>query len=208
MLLRCQQTERGGKGIGNPEELDPYVGSSRSTGIARQSFLPREARVRPLRAGEDDSLLLWSGWPALVHLDLDALVSQEVHACSSMLSSAPVTPEQGSRTDFERGEQHTHLAGFSCVPPMPLTLLAHRTGTATAETGRIDHTQAPIGLWTLLVCRKLLPSWTAQRAIWLESPRLARRSGLASRARPLPEKHSPKEKRRAQLIVEGLAQTR
>ena len=35
-------------------------------------------------------------------LHFEALVAQELHARASMLPTAPVLPEQGSRTDEER----------------------------------------------------------------------------------------------------------
>jgi hypothetical protein len=99
VLLRCRQTERGSKSIGNTEEFYPDVGSSRSTGIPCQSLLKRQTGMRPLREGEESGHLLRSRWRTLVSLDLDALVGQQVYACSSMLSSTPVMPKQGSRTD-------------------------------------------------------------------------------------------------------------
>ena len=78
------------------------------------------------------------------------------------------SPEQGSRTDEERMQQHTHPTRLRGGLPMPLTLFAQGTGATTADAGRIDHAQAPIGFAAPLVGDQRLASRTAQRAIGLE----------------------------------------
>src|SRR6266487_19503 len=52
-MLRCRQPERGGKGCWNAEQPDRDLPTSFWTCIAREALLPREARVRALRTGED-----------------------------------------------------------------------------------------------------------------------------------------------------------
>jgi hypothetical protein len=48
----------GAKASGMRDLLDPHMGSSRSMCMTRQPLLPPEALMRPLRAGQDDSLRL------------------------------------------------------------------------------------------------------------------------------------------------------
>src|SRR5260370_35680105 len=74
---------------------------------------------------------------------------------------------QRSRPNDEGMQQHAHLARLGGGWALPLTLLAQRTGSATAEAGRIDHTQAPIGFSAPLVDAQGLAGRTAERAIWL-----------------------------------------
>ena len=97
---------------------------------------------------------------------------------------------QGCRTDDERMQEHTHLARLGGSAAIPLTLFAQGTGTTTADTGRIDHTQAPIGLSAPLVGHKRLTSWTAQRDIRLEGKVSSREAALfpgqGHNCRPIP----------------------
>src|SRR5258708_17075913 len=61
-----------------------------------------------------------------------------------MSSPAPISPEERGRTNLERMQQHAHLARLCCLPAIPLTLLAQRTGATTANAGRIHHAQTAI----------------------------------------------------------------
>ena len=99
---------------------------------------------------------------------LDALVSHEFQTSAPVLSAAPIAPEQRGRTNLERMQQHTDLARFGRRRAIPLTLLAQGTGTTTADAGRIDHAQTPIGFLAPFVDRKGLLGWTAQRPVGLE----------------------------------------
>src|SRR5437667_305763 len=83
-----------------------------------------------------------------------------------MERTIPVTPEQSSRPNDEGMQQHAHLAWLRGGSALPLTLLAQRTGAATADAGCIDHTQAPIGFSAPLVDAQGLPGRAAERAIW------------------------------------------
>jgi hypothetical protein len=66
-------------------------------------------------------------------------------------------------------QQYAHSSGLGGSPPMPLTLFTQGTGATTADAGRIDHPQAPVGFGAPRVCNQRLPARTAQRAIGLES---------------------------------------
>src|SRR5258708_61165 len=94
-------------------------------------------------------------------LYLDALMAQQLHARTSVVPTAPVTPEHRFRPDDERMQEHTHLARLGGGVAIPLTLLAQGTGTTTADAGRIDHAQAPIGFSTPLMDNQRLASGTA-----------------------------------------------
>ena len=107
-------------------------------------------------------------------LHLDALLAQELYARTSVVPTAPVTPEQGCRTDDERMQEHAHLARLRSSAAIPLTLVAQGTGTTTANAGRVDHAQASIGFLAPFVNHKGLMGRTAQRAIGLEGEVLPR----------------------------------
>jgi hypothetical protein len=71
-------------------------------------------------------------------------------------------------------QQHTDLARFGRRGAVPLTLLAQRTGTTTADASSIHHAQAPVGFSALLPGEQLLVSRTAQCPIGPESKVLTR----------------------------------
>lgn len=100
-------------------------------------------------------------------LHIYPLGAQELDAGPSIPSATPIMPQQRSRADYQRVEQHTHLARFFGGVALPLTRLAERTRTATADAGRIHHPQASIGFPTSFVDRERLPCRAAQRPIWL-----------------------------------------
>src|SRR6266496_1371838 len=123
----------------------------------------------PLCSGEKrNNRARWISARGQDDLDREALISQELHASPTMPSAERVSPQQGSRSDRERMQEHTHLTRLRGCIAQPLTLLAQGAGTATTDTGSVDHTQAPIGFPTPLVSGQLLPGGTAQRAIWLK----------------------------------------
>src|SRR5947209_18320506 len=93
---------------------------------------------------------------------LDALVSHEFQTSAPVLSAAPIAPEQRGRTNLERMQQPTDLARFGRRRAIPLTLLAQRTGTTTADAGRIDHAQTAIGFLTPHLGMKRRSCWTVQ----------------------------------------------
>lgn len=166
--LSCRQSERGGKGCRDAEELDRDVTSGWRTPIANQPLLPRETRVRSLRTGEDHlrgARLRGEGWR---EADLDALLSHELHAGAPVFPAAPIAPEQRCGTHPQRMQQHTHLARLGRGVAFPLTLFAERTRAATANTGRIHYAQASVSFPTPLLDPKRLPCRTPERSIGLE----------------------------------------
>ncbi len=107
---------------------------------------------------------------------LNSLVTHQVHARPPMIPTAPVIPEERRIPDNERMQEDAHLARLLGGAALPLTLLAQRTGTTTADAGSIHHAQAPIGFSALFVRDQLLVSGAPQRPIGLESKILARKA--------------------------------
>ena len=79
------------------------------------------------------------------HLHLHALMTHQLDARASVEPTAPVTPEERRRTDDEVDAAGRSPGAAWGSAALPLTLFAQGTGTATADAGRIDHAQAPIG---------------------------------------------------------------
>lgn len=77
-------------------------------------------------------------------MDFHLLMVQKLYAGPTMLSAAPILPQERSRTNWEGMQQQAHLAWFLGGAALPLTLLTQLTRTAVANAGRIDHAQAPI----------------------------------------------------------------
>jgi hypothetical protein len=96
-------------------------------------------------------------------------MSHELDAGTPMGSAAPIAPEQRSSPNRERVQEHAHLARLDRGTAIPLALLAQSTGTATADAGSIDHTQAAVNFSAPLVREQLLVGGATQRAIRLES---------------------------------------
>src|SRR6266568_6587404 len=71
-------------------------------------------------------------------------------------------------------QQDAHLARLRGGAAIPLTLLAQRAGTTTADACSIDDAQAPISFSAPLVCHKCLPGRAAERSIRLERKVLPR----------------------------------
>src|SRR5437868_1372569 len=143
--LSRRQTERGSKAFGDAEQSDHHPASRWGTRIAGQPLLKVETIMRPLRTGQGRRRDRWAGREALLSLHLHVLLTEQLYARPSMVATIPVMPEQRSRPNDEGMQQHAHLARLRGGSALPLTLLAQRTGAATADAGRIDHTQAPIG---------------------------------------------------------------
>jgi len=118
------KAEERGQGFWDAEELDPDRSLGWCTGIASQPLWPRETIMRPLRTGQGGRGDVWTGRAGLIHLYLHALVTQELDAHTPMKPSAPVSPEQGSRTDHQGMQQYAHLARLSGDAALPLTLFA------------------------------------------------------------------------------------
>jgi len=173
-LLPHSQTQPGGKGLRNAEQLDRHPSSHERTRIAGQPFCPREPRVGTLGTGKGRRRDSEAGRGGRLDLELDALMAHQLDARPSVVPTAPVTPENGFRPNDQWMQQHTYLARLLGGAALPLTLLAQGTGTATTNTGRIDDAQAPIGFSALLMGKQRLASGTAQRPILLERKVLTR----------------------------------
>jgi hypothetical protein len=93
------------------------------------------------------------GWRSICRLDLNlhALVSKQVYTSTPIGSAFPIMPEDRNRADGHRMEQNADLARFYGGTPIPLALLAQRTGAATVDTGAIHDAQAPIGFSAMLM---------------------------------------------------------
>jgi hypothetical protein len=143
MLLGHCQSEQKSKAFWNPKKPDGDPRSSGTTSSACQSLLKTEARMSPLCSGEKRDRAGWISARRQGDLDLQTLIAQELDAGPLIPSSAPVAPEQGSRSDGERMPKYTHLAWLRRLFAEPLTLLPQRAGAAMADTGRVDHEQAP-----------------------------------------------------------------
>ena len=137
-----------------------------------------------LRTGQGRRLAWWRCLCRRRLLHVQPLAAKHLHTGPAMLSPAPISPEQGSRTDAEGMEQQTHAARVRGSLPVPLTLLTQGARTTRADAGLIDNTQAAINFPAPFSCREARPSRTAQRAVGLERKVLRRRSGPLSRAKP------------------------
>jgi hypothetical protein len=112
------QAEEGGEGFWNPEQLDRDRASRWGTGIASQSLLPREARVRSLRAGKDHvrTAKRSCGWGRQAHLN--ALVPHELHTGTPVRSSAPISRSRNGARPTRRGCSRTLIRrGFVVASP-------------------------------------------------------------------------------------------
>lgn len=124
--------------------------------------------MRSLRAGQDHVRCAWRNGGRRREAHLGALVSHELHTGAPMFSSAPIVPEERSRTNGKRMQQHADVARFLGRAAIPLALLTQRAGATAPDTRCIDHTQTAITFSAVFLGPKRLPGWTAQRPIRLE----------------------------------------
>jgi hypothetical protein len=104
-----------------------------------------------LRTGKDGLWAWWLGRQSRWKGDLNPLVAQQAHRGSPMLPATPISPEQRGTASVEGMEQQAHLPRLLRGAALPLALLAQRTGAATADAGRIHHTETSIGFSAVLV---------------------------------------------------------
>lgn len=189
VLSRCQ-TERGGKAFWDTEQPDRHLTRCWDAHVAGEPLWKVEPIMCALCPGEGCRRENWAGRETLLHLHFHALLSKQMHAHSSMKSPTPITPEERSRTDDEGMQEHTHLARLGGGAALPLTLFPQGTGATTADAGRIDHTQAPVGFPAPLMRAQGLASRTAQRAIRLQGKVSSREAtlfpGQSHSWRPIP----------------------
>src|SRR5690348_7885730 len=95
-----RQPERGCKAFRDAKQLDRDLGRGFRPRIVSEPFLPGEAKVRSLHAGQDYTSCGWrsGGGSWLTHLNL--LVSHELQTGTPVFSSAPILPEQWSSTNL------------------------------------------------------------------------------------------------------------
>jgi hypothetical protein len=165
-VLSRGQAERGSKAFWDAEQFDRHTARCWGTRIASQPLWKVEAIMRALCTGEGQRRDIWIGRASRLAIHLQVLAVQ-LYARSPMKSPTPVTPEKRSRSHSERTEQQTDLKRLGSGAALPLTLVAQRAGAATANAGRIDHAQAPIGLSAPLMGTQGLPSRATQYAIRL-----------------------------------------
>jgi hypothetical protein len=104
----------------------------------------------------------------LLHLHLYTLGMKEAHARTTTEPPTPVTPEKRGLSNGEWMQEETHLPWLRGLAAIPLTLLAQRTRTATANTGCVHHAQTSVSFWAMFMGLKRLTCWTTQRPISLE----------------------------------------
>jgi hypothetical protein len=184
--LRCRQAEEVSEIAWHPEELDSDLLLCWCTRIASQALCPREPKVRPLRPRKDRRRRRGAALAGqdLCKPHLAVLIAHKLYTGASMLSPAPVTPEEGSRATDERVEQHTHLTRFASGFAIPLTLLAHRTGAATVVTSCIHHAQASIAFLAPSVAHEASAQQDSAASHPAGGQSRDQRSVLVSRARP------------------------
>ena len=104
VLQLGKQAEEVGEGIGHAEELDRDPASSAGACIARQPLGKRETVMGPLRTREDRRRWDWRR-QGLLQRDVYPLTVQQLHTGPSLLSAAPIPPEQRRRAHRERMQQ-------------------------------------------------------------------------------------------------------
>ena len=169
-----RQAERDGKAECPATQSNRHLTRYWDSGVAREPLLKVETIVRALCTGQGHRRKSRARRETRLHSHFHVLVAKQLHARPSVLSSAPVAPEQRRRPDDEGMQQHTHLARFGGRAAIPLTLLAQRTEAAIADATGIHHTQAPIGFPAPLMGNQRLPGRATEGAIWLEGKVLTR----------------------------------
>jgi hypothetical protein len=114
------------------------------------------------------------GW---LNLDHDVLLAHQLEARSPVDPTTPIATDQRKRTDNRWLQEHAHLARLRRSAPIPLTLVAQRTGTTTADAGCMHDAQVPVSVSPLLTRGTLLVGGATQRPIWLEGKVLAQEVG-------------------------------
>ena len=177
-MLSRSLAERGGKAECRAEESDRYPARCWGSRVASQPLLKAETIMRTLRTGKGRRRESWAGRTPGLHLHLHLRLPEQLLARTSMVPTTPVSPKQGRRPNDEGRQEHTHPTRLGGGFAMPLTLLAQKTGTATADAGRIHDAQASVSLGAPLLRNKRLTSRTAQRSIRLEGKVSTREAAL------------------------------
>jgi hypothetical protein len=151
------------------EQSDRHPSRSLGRCIASQSLCPGKPSMGTLCAGKGcrlDSQARRSGRP---DLDLDATLRAGAgyRRVGGLDDSSPArgAAHPQRQADGAGRSRGLRLARFA---PLPLTLVAQRAGTATANAGSIHHPQTAINLSALLMRDQRAPSRAAQGPIRLE----------------------------------------
>src|SRR6266516_6605087 len=104
-MLRRGQTERDGKAFGDTQQSHRHLTGGWDSCVASEPLCPREASMGALGAGQDHFCVARRSGGGRRQAHLDALVSQELHTGTPMLSAAPIPPEQWRGTNLERMQQ-------------------------------------------------------------------------------------------------------
>lgn len=78
----------------------------------------------PLAPGEDHLCRERQSERSRRQAHLDLLVTNQAQTGTSMLSAAPISPEERLTANHERMQKHTHLARLCRSVAVPLTLIA------------------------------------------------------------------------------------
>jgi hypothetical protein len=166
---RRLQADGFSKRIWYPEQADRDRRRRGWRSIASQPVSPAESSVSTLCPGKRRRHADESGRAPRSGLeDFHALVTHQLHACSSMLPPTPIFPEQGGRTDPEWMQQHADLAWLRGFAALPLALLPERAGTTTVDAGSLHDAQAPVSFSAVFMRGEFLVCRAPQRSIWLE----------------------------------------
>jgi hypothetical protein len=104
------KTERGGKGIGYPKELDRDLWSSFCTSIACQTLLPGETVVGSLGTGDQSDRRRLSRWSCFRESDLDAASDARVSPLLADENTAASLPrEWDEKREVVAGERRLSL---------------------------------------------------------------------------------------------------
>ena len=110
LRLDRRQGQEGGESLWDAEQFDSDLARRWGTCIASQPRCPRKPRVRTLgtRKGRRRDREEWRA--GRFNLDLDALLAHQLDACPAVGTTAPITPENGLRSNVQGMQQHAHLA--------------------------------------------------------------------------------------------------
>src|SRR6266851_2526520 len=164
-MLSHRQAKEGGEGFWDAEHLDGDRASRWIPHIASQPFLPTETILCALCTGEGQRRDSWIGGESRVHLDLARVGCAAADMPADVAAGSSHAKPQRSRAHGKRMQQHAYLARLLGGAALPLALPSQRTGTATADAGRIHHAQTAIGFSAPLMGNQRLASRTAQGAI-------------------------------------------
>ncbi len=180
LAFRSGQAQGGGKGRGKPKEMQMNARGKRGARIAAQALGPRESPMSPLSSRQRARRGAVATSRPLLDGEGHGLAAQQRHPRASGLASAPVSPQDGKRSQStirqngwnEHGvgdglHHETHLTGCASRGA-PLTPHALVTGAAIGKAGCVEHADAARAFRSLLAaCIQGFALRTAQRAIGL-----------------------------------------